>query len=305
MGQSGLVEGRFATLAVASYLSTPTLGTDRQDSMSSVARKAVTVPVLARMKRDGEKIAMITAYDATFAAIVDASGVDVILVGDSVATTVQGEANTIPVTMDEMEYHVRLVRRANPKALVVGDLPFGSYQVSTSQAVANSVRLIKAGAQAVKLEGGLTVADSIKAIADADIPVMGHIGLTPQSVHRMGGHKVQGRQDGYEAGGRQRLLEDAHAVEQAGAFAVVLEGIPSVLAVEITSKLSIPTIGIGAGIGCDGQVLVMHDVLGLSSRELTFTKRFADLRNISLAACEEYVREVRAGTWPDVAHSFE
>ena len=272
--------------------------------MSSVARKAVTVPVLARMKRDGEKIAMITAYDATFAAIVDASGVDVILVGDSVATTVQGESNTIPVTMEEMEYHVRLVRRANPKALVVGDLPFGSYQISTSQAVANAVRLIKAGAQAVKLEGGLTVADSIKAIADADIPVMGHIGLTPQSVHRMGGHKVQGRQDGYEAGGRQRLLEDAHAVEQAGAFAVVLEGIPSVLGIEITSKLSIPTIGIGAGVGCDGQVLVMHDVLGLSSRELTFTKRFADLRNVSLAACEEYVREVRAGSWPDDAHSF-
>ena len=273
--------------------------------MSSAVRKAITVPVLARMKRDGEKITMITAYDATFAAIVDASGVDVILVGDSVATTVQGETNTIPVTMDEMEYHVRLVRRANPKALVVGDLPFGSYQVSTSQAVANSVRLIKAGAQAVKLEGGLTVADSIKAIADADIPVMGHIGLTPQSVHRMGGHKVQGRQDGYEAGGRQRLLEDAHAVEQAGAFAVVLEGIPSVLGAEITSKLSIPTIGIGAGVGCDGQVLVMHDVLGLSSRELTFTKRFADLRSISTVACEEYVREVRAGTWPDDAHSFD
>jgi 3-methyl-2-oxobutanoate hydroxymethyltransferase len=272
--------------------------------MSSAARKAITVPTLANMKRDGEKIAMITAYDATFAAIVDAAGVDVILVGDSVATTVQGESNTIPVTMEEMEYHVRLVRRAAPKALVVGDLPFGSYQVSTSQAVANAVRLIKAGAQAVKLEGGTTVADSVRAIADADIPVMGHIGLTPQSVHRMGGHKVQGRRDGYEAGGRQRLLEDAHAVEQAGAFAVVLEGIPAVLASEITSKLSIPTIGIGAGVGCDGQVLVMHDVLGLSSRELTFTKRFANLRDASLDACTEYVREVRAGTWPDDAHSF-
>lgn len=273
--------------------------------MSSAARKAITVPTLSRMKRDGEKIAMITAYDATFAAIVDSAGVDVILVGDSVATTIQGEANTIPVTMEEMEYHVRLVNRATPKALVVGDLPFGSYQVSTSQAVANAVRLIKAGAQAVKLEGGLTVADSIKAIADADIPVMGHIGLTPQSVHRMGGHKVQGRQDGYEAGGRQRLLEDAHAVEQAGAFAVVLEGIPAALGSEITSKLSIPTIGIGAGVGCDGQVLVMHDILGLSSRELTFTKRFANLRDISLTACKEYVREVREGSWPDDAHSFD
>jgi 3-methyl-2-oxobutanoate hydroxymethyltransferase len=222
-----------------------------------------------------------------------------------VATTVQGEPNTIPVTMEEMEYHVRLVRRATPKALVVGDLPFGSYQVGSSQAVSNSVRLIKAGAQAVKLEGGLTVADSVRAIADADIPVMGHIGLTPQSVHRMGGHKVQGRREGYEAGGRQRLLEDAHAVEQAGAFAVVLEGIPAHLAAEITAKLSIPTIGIGAGAQCDGQVLVLHDVLGLSTRELSFTKKFADVRSLSTDACRAYVAEVREGTWPDDAHSFE
>lgn len=272
--------------------------------MSNVERKAITVPALGAMKRDGRKIAMITAYDATFASIVDAGGVDVILVGDSVATTVQGESNTIPVTMDEMEYHVRLVRRANPKALVVGDLPFGSYQVSTSQAVGNAVRLIKAGAQAVKLEGGTTVADAVRTIADADIPVMGHIGLTPQSVHRMGGHKVQGRHEGYEAGGRQRLFEDAHAVEQAGAFAVVLEGIPAVLAGEITAKLSIPTIGIGAGADCDGQVLVLHDVLGLSVRDLTFTKRFVDLRRICTDACGSYVDEVRAGAWPDAAHSF-
>ena len=273
--------------------------------MTNAPRKAITAPVLADMKSRGEKIAMITAYDATFAAIVDAAGIDVILVGDSVATTVQGEPNTIPVTMEEMEYHVRLVRRANPRALVVGDLPFGSYQVGTSQAVANAVRLVKAGAQAVKLEGGLTVADSVRAIADADIPVMGHIGLTPQSVHRMGGHKVQGRREGFEAGGRQRLLEDAHAVEQAGAFAVVLEGIPAHLAAEITSKLSIPTIGIGAGVACDGQVLVLHDVLGLSTRELTFTKKYVDLRTITTDACRAYVDEVRAGTWPDDAHSFD
>lgn len=273
--------------------------------MSNTPRRAVTAPLLADMKSRGEKIAMITAYDATFAAIVDAAGVDVILVGDSVATTVQGESNTIPVTMEEMEYHVRLVRRASPKALVVGDLPFGSYQVGPAQAVANAVRLIKAGAQAVKLEGGLTVADSVRAIADADIPVMGHIGLTPQSVHRMGGHKVQGRREGFEAGGRQRLLEDAHAVEQAGAFAVVLEGIPSALAAEITSKVSIPTIGIGAGVSCDGQVLVLHDILGLSMRELSFTKKFADVRDVSTGACRAFVDEVRAGTWPDAAHSFD
>jgi 3-methyl-2-oxobutanoate hydroxymethyltransferase len=273
--------------------------------MTPAPRKAVTAPTLSDMKSRGEKIAMITAYDATFASIVDAAGIDVILVGDSVATTVQGEPNTIPVTMEEMEYHVRLVRRASPKALLVGDLPFGSYQVGPGQAVANSVRLIKAGAQAVKLEGGLTVSESIRAIADADVPVMGHIGLTPQSVHRMGGHKVQGRREGFEAGGRQRLLEDAHAVEQAGAFAIVLEGLPAHLAAEITSKLSIPTIGIGAGVACDGQVLVLHDVLGLSSRELTFTKRFADLREISTNACRNFVEEVRAGTWPDDAHSFD
>ena len=273
--------------------------------MSNTPRRAVTAPLLADMKSRGEKIAMITAYDATFAAIVDAAGVDVILVGDSVATTVQGESNTIPVTMEEMEYHVRLVRRASPKALVVGDLPFGSYQVGPAQAVANAVRLIKAGAQAVKLEGGLTVADSVRAIADADIPVMGHIGLTPQSVHRMGGHKVQGRREGFEAGGRQRLLEDAHAVEQAGAFAVVLEGIPSALAAEITSKVSIPTVGIGAGVSCDGQVLVLHDILGLSMRELSFTKKFADVRDVSTGACRAFVDEVRAGTWPDAAHSFD
>ena len=272
--------------------------------MQNSSRKAVTVPALHDMKRRGDKIAMVTAYDATFAAIVDAAGVDVILVGDSVATVIQGEATTLPVSMEEMAYHVRLVKKASPKALIVGDLPFGSYQVNVAQAVENSVRLVKAGAQAVKLEGGTTVAHAIRAIADADIPVMGHIGLTPQSVHRMGGHKIQGRNEGYEAGGRQRLLEDAHAVEQAGAFAVVMEGIPAALAAEITEKLSIPTIGIGAGVHCDGQVLVLHDILGLSERELTFTKKFADLRSASIAACADYVTEVRAGSWPDDAHSF-
>jgi len=248
---------------------------------------------------------MITAYDATFARIVDDSGVDMILVGDSVGSVVQGVGTTIPVTIDEMEYHVRLVARANPKALIVGDLPFGSYHVNSEQGVRSAIQLIKAGASAVKLEGGKTMYDTIAAICRVDIPVMGHIGLTPQSYHRMGGHKVQGRREGFEAGGRQRLLEDAHAVEQAGAFAVVLEGIPAQLAAEITSKLSIPTIGIGAGVACDGQVLVLHDVLGLSHRELTFTKKFVDLRSISTGACRAYVDEVRAGAWPDDAHSFD
>ncbi len=190
-------------------------------------RRKLTVPAIAAMKVNGSKIAMITAYDATFAAIVDAAGVDMILVGDSVATVVQGEHTTIPVTLDEMAYHVRMVARAGTAALVIGDLPFGSYQVDPRQAVASAVRLVKAGAAAVKLEGGVVMADTIAAITRVDIPVVGHIGLTPQSYHRMGGHRVQGRQAGHDAGGRDRLLDDAVAIEQAGAFALVIEGVPA------------------------------------------------------------------------------
>jgi 3-methyl-2-oxobutanoate hydroxymethyltransferase len=267
-------------------------------------RRKVTVPELARMKALGEKIAMITAYDVTFARLVDLAGVDMILVGDSVGMVVQGEENTIPVALDDMVYHVRLVARAKPKAMIVGDLPFGSYQVSPQQAVESSIRLMKEGAECVKLEGGVVMAETIQALTRVDIPVVGHIGLTPQSFHRMGGHKVQGRSTGYEAGGRERLLEDAHAVEQAGACAVVVEGVPLDLAADITKKLSIPTIGIGAGPACDGQVLVLHDVLGLSDLTLKFTKQYANLRKAAIDATVEYVREVREGTWPDDAHSF-
>jgi 3-methyl-2-oxobutanoate hydroxymethyltransferase len=251
-----------------------------------------------------QRITMITAYDATFASIVDESGVDIILVGDSVGSVVQGVANTIPVTLEEMEYHVRLVSRANPRALIVGDLPFGSYQVNSEQGVRSAIRLIKAGASAVKLEGGTNMFDTISAISRVDIPVMGHIGLTPQSYHRMGGHRVQGRADNRDAGGRERLFEDAHSVEQAGAFAVVLEGIPRQLALEITQKVSIPTIGIGAGPDCDGQVLVLHDILGLTTHELKFTKQFANIRTASIDACTAFVQEVQSGQWPDDAHSF-
>ena len=274
--------------------------------MTSAAqdRKKITVPDLGRMKALEERITMITAYDATFARLVDLAGVDMILVGDSVGMVVQGTANTIPVELDEMAYHVRLVSRAQPKALIVGDLPFGSYQVSPQQAVESSIRLMKEGAECVKLEGGMVMADTIEAITRVDIPVMGHIGLTPQSYHRMGGHKVQGKKSGFEAGGRERLLEDAHAVEQAGAFAVVVEGVPRDLAQEITQKLTIPTIGIGAGPDCDGQVLVLHDVLGLSELSLKFTKHYADLRNAAIQATEAFIGEVRDGTWPDDAHSF-
>ena len=267
-------------------------------------RKKVTVPDLARMKAIGDRISMITAYDVTFARLVDEAGIDMILVGDSVGMVVQGTSNTIPVDLDDMAYHTRLVARAKPRALIVGDLPFGSYQVSPSQAVESSIRLMKEGAECVKLEGGIVMAETIAAITRVDIPVIGHIGLTPQSYHRMGGHKVQGRTSGFEAGNRERLLEDAHAVEQAGASAMVIEGIPLDLAAEITAKVSVPTIGIGAGPHCDGQVLVLHDVLGLSDLTLKFTKQYANLRQLAVAATEAFIAEVRDGSWPDDAHSF-
>lgn len=271
---------------------------------SPTLRPKVTVPSLAAQVRERRPIAMITAYDATFARLVDQAGVDVILVGDSVGMMFQGTATTLPVELDDMAYHVRAVARTNPRALILGDLPFGSYQVSAEQAVASSVRLIKEGAEAIKLEGGVAMADTIAAISRVDIPVMGHIGLTPQSYHRMGGHKVQGRSSGESAGSRERLLEDAHAVEQAGAFAVVIEGVPRDLAAEITKKLSIPTIGIGAGPDCDGQVLVLHDVLGLTDLSLKFTKRYGDLGQLAVAATRDYVNEVRDRRWPDDEHSF-
>jgi 3-methyl-2-oxobutanoate hydroxymethyltransferase len=269
----------------------------------------VTAPGLARRKSRGEvvtdKIVMVTAYDATFAALADEAGVDVVLVGDSLGMVVQGVANTLPVTLDEAVYHTRLAARGATRALVVGDLPFGSYQVSPQQGVESSIRLVKeGGGAAVKLEGGVPMADTIEAITRVDIPVMAHIGLTPQSFHRMGGHRVQGRSSGSQAGGRDRLLADAKAVEAAGAFSVVLEGIPRELAAEITANLSIPTIGIGAGPECDGQVLVLHDVIGLSGATFKFTKSWGDARGEIVRAIEAYGQEVRTGTFPDDAHSF-
>jgi 3-methyl-2-oxobutanoate hydroxymethyltransferase len=271
---------------------------------NSSERRKMTVPDLASYRERGQRIAMITAYDATFARLVDRAGVDMILVGDSVATVMQGERTTIPVSLTEMAYHVRCVARANTKALVVGDLPFGSYHSNAGQAVESSVALVKAGAEAVKLEGGVAMADTIAAITRCDIPVVGHIGLTPQSYHRMGGHRVQGRSAGYEAGGRERIIEDAAAVEAAGACAVVIEGVPHDLATEITTKISIPTIGIGAGPGCSGQVLVLHDVLGLSDCRYRFAKQYADLGALVVEAARNYVGEVRDGSWPDLEHSF-
>lgn len=268
--------------------------------------KRVTVLDLARMKAAGERITMVTAYDCTFARLLDEAGVDVFLVGDSLGMVVQGNENTLPVTLDEMIYHTRMVSRGRRRALLVGDLPFGSYQTSTTQAVESAVRMVKDGnAEVVKLEGGVNVAERIAAITAIDVPVMGHIGLTPQSVHRMGGHRVQGRRHGSAPGGRERLIEDALAVQAAGACAVVLEAIPLDLAAEITEQLSIPTIGIGAGVHCDGQVLVSYDLLGLSSWVPRFGKRYADLSGEIVRATQAFVAEVRNGEFPTEAHAFK
>jgi 3-methyl-2-oxobutanoate hydroxymethyltransferase len=219
---------------------------------------------------------------------------------------VQGNENTLGVTMDDMVYHTRMVARGRKRALVVGDMPFLSYQVSVADAVKNAGRVIKeGGAECVKLEGGIHVAETVMRLAQIDIPVMGHIGLTPQSVHRMGGHKVQGRERGNGPGARERLLRDAVALEEAGAFAIVVEGVPADLAAEITREVEVPTIGIGAGAACDGQVLVMHDVLGLEDRITPkFVKRYADLGQAATRAFESYVEEVRGGAFPTEAHSF-
>jgi 3-methyl-2-oxobutanoate hydroxymethyltransferase len=272
----------------------------------------VTVPRFLEMKERGEKITMITCYEATFAGLLDASGIDSVLVGDSMGMVVQGLPNTLPVTMDQMVYHCRTVARRLSRPLLIGDLPFGSYQVSPQQGLESSIRLIKEGrVQVVKLEGGVNMAATIEAIARVDIPVMGHIGLTPQSYHRMGGHKVQGRTSGDKIGGhappgsRERIIEDALAVQEAGAMGMVLEGIPFSLAEEITAMLDIPTIGIGAGPSCDGQVLVLHDVLGLADLKLRFAKQYGDLRAAAVTAVDEYVREVKAGEFPDEAHSYK
>ena len=268
--------------------------------------KKVRITDFAAMKSARTPITMLTAYDAPFARIFDEAGVDAILVGDSVAMVVQGADSTLPVTLDEILYHTRIVARARKRALLIADLPFLSYQVSAEDALRNAGRLIKeGGAEAVKLEGGIAVAETVARLAQVDIPVMGHIGLTPQSVNRMGGHRVQGNREGNGPGCRQRLIDDARALEQAGAFAVVLEGIPAPLAREITSMLEVPTIGIGAGVDCDGQVLVMHDMLGLSAGFVPrFAKPYASLWHDASAATVAYLREVREHAFPAPEHSY-
>ncbi len=258
--------------------------------------KPVTVP-LVRASKGRAKLVMVTAYEFTAAKLADAAGVDLILVGDSVGTVVQGHPTTLPVTLAQMAYHTACVVRGTSRALVVADLPFGSYHEGPRQAVRSAVKLLKAGAAAVKLEGGERMSDCIAALTRADIPVMGHVGLTPQSVHGLGGFKVQ-----RDAG---KIVADAKAVADAGAFAVVVEAVPSDIGVAVTAAVPVPTIGIGAGPGCDGQVLVWHDLLGLfDGFRPKFVKRFAELGEATTAAVREYAAEVRGGQFPGPGHQF-
>lgn len=262
----------------------------------------ITIQDFLKKKQSSQKITMLTAYDFPFAKIVDEAGIDAILVGDSVAMVVQGLENTLPITMDEMIYHTKLVSRAVKNAMVIGDMPYLSYQISDEDAIRNGGRFLKeTGAQAVKLEGGREVAQKIRALTKAEIPVMAHIGLTPQAIHRMSGYKVQGRTEETA----KRLIEDAEILQDAGAFSVILEAIPSDLAASITEKLTIPTIGIGAGPNCDGQVLVIHDILGLFERFTPkFVKRYGNLKEEALNMVRLYKEEVERGIFPSKEHSF-
>lgn len=264
--------------------------------------KRVTTADFRRMKQEGKPIAMLTAYDYPTATLLDASGIDAILVGDSLGNVIMGYESTVPVTMGDMIHHLRAVTRGVKRAMVIGDMPFLSYHLSREESVRNAGRLMQEGlAQAVKLEGGCEVADTIKAITAAGIPVMGHLGLTPQSVHQLGGFKVQGK-DGEAA---RQLLEDAKELERAGVFAMVLECIPLQVARVITQAVAVPTIGIGAGVHCDGQVLVTHDLLGMFS-DFTpkFVKQYANLKEQIVQACVNYKEEVKNKAFPGPEHAF-
>ncbi len=261
----------------------------------------ITVPVL-RNKKGREKISALTAYDYPSAKWVDEAGIDIVLVGDSLGMVVAGESNTLSVTMDDMIHHAKMVFKAVKRGLVVGDMPFLSYQTSIEATITNAGRFLKeGGAAAVKLEGGASVCDRIEALTKYDIPVMGHIGLTPQSVHRMGGYKIQGRND-REA---YQLLADAKSVESAGAFSLVLEGVPIALAKEITQSVHIPTIGIGAGPYCDGQILVLHDLLGISAGpHPKFVRGYADISSVAQNAISRYREDVEAGKFPSLEEGY-
>ncbi len=265
--------------------------------------RKVTVPDIRARKGSGPPIAMVTAYDFTMARLIDEAGADVILVGDSLGMVVQGLSNTIPVTLDEICYHGRAVARGSVRAHVVGDMPFMSYQVSPVQAVESAGKLMKDGAfESVKLEGGAEVAEHVWRIARAGVPVMGHVGLTPQSVHALGGFKVQGRGEDAAA----KIVADAQAIEEAGAYAIVLEAIPPDVAARVTSAVGVPTIGIGAGAACDGQVLVCTDLLGLSRGHMPkFAKRYAELGDGVVDAVKQYVSEVQARAFPAAEHAYK
>jgi len=266
----------------------------------AVEPKNVTVPWVAGAPERGDRLVMVTAYDFPQGRAADAAGVDIVLVGDSLAMVVLGHPDTLSVTMDEMIHHTKAVRRGVKRALLVADMPYGSFHLGTNRAVANAIRFVKeAGAQAVKIEGHRP--ELMAALYAAEVPVMAHLGLMPQSVHRLGGYKVQGRGDSM----REKILHAAEAAEAAGAFALVLECVPAALAAEVTARLSIPTIGIGAGIGCTGQVLVYHDLLGMEERIAPrFVRRYAELGLLSREAIERWAADVRAGRFPAPEESY-
>ena len=262
----------------------------------------MTIPDLQKKKNEGKKITMLTAYDFLFGSIVDEAEIDVVLVGDSLSVVVQGNPNTLPVTMDEMVYHTRIVSRGVKKGVLLADMPFLSYQTSNEEAVHNAGRFLKeGGAMGVKLEGGSPMIDRIRAIVDADIPVMGHLGLTPQSIHKFGGYKVQGKGK-KEA---DKILSDARLIEEAGAFALLLEGIPAELGKKVTKSLSIPTVGIGAGPDCGGQVLVLYDLLGLFDQfNPKFVRKYADFKKLAGEAIRRYKGDVEGGKFPSREESY-
>ena len=261
----------------------------------------MTIPDLHRCKRDKKKVIVVTAYDALFARLLEQAGIDVLLVGDSLGVVVQGKANTLSVTMEDMLYHTRLVAGAAQRSLVIGDMPFMSYQTGKEDALRNAGRFLQAGAHAVKLEGGAAMVDRIEAMTQVGIPVFGHLGMTPQSVHQYGGYKVQGK----NAERAKMIVSDAKALEQAGAAAIVLEAMPASLAKTITEQLTIPTIGIGAGPHCDGQVLVLYDLLGLFDEFVPkFVKPYAHLRADALQALRRYKEEVEQGKFPTDSESY-
>lgn len=271
-----------------------------QDGQATPQRKAVTLPALQRMKETGEKIAMLTCYDASFAALMDACAVDMVLVGDSLGNVLQGHATTLPVTIDDIAYHTACVARGNKSALLASDMPFGSYGTPES-AYENAAKLMRAGAQLVKLEGGAWLCDTVRFLTERSIPVFAHLGLTPQSVHQLGGFKVQGK----TAEGAERLMADALALQQAGASMLLLEAIPASVGKSVSEALSIPTVGIGAGPDCSGQVLVMHDMLGVfPGKKARFVRNFMAGQADIASAIRAYVATVKDGSFPAPEHCF-